>query len=307
MKKLFTSIILLITIGYILTNANYLMRLVMEKIIYKDEKLIKENNEYYKDINWEYVKITDNFYPTSKQEILNIFYTALNGGWDEVTYYCDKSYKDCLSDTEEMTNDNYILSNINNFVATYNSYNKIYVNYNTLGRVNITFQRIYSDEHINLINERVDKIISENINDKMTDEEKIKIIHDYIINNTRYDEERAIAVKSGTYDSLLHASNTAYGTLFNGKAICGGYTDTMAIFLDKLGFKNYKISSSKHIWNLVYINGEWRHLDLTWDDPVTNTGVNRLEHNFFLITDKELTDKNTGQHDYDKNIYLELK
>ena len=137
----------------------------------------------------------------------------------------------------------------------------------------------------------------------MSDEEKIKAIHDYIINNTKYDEERANIVKSGTYDTLLHSSNTAYGALFNGKAICGGYTDTMALFLDKLGFKNYKISTNSHIWNVVYINGTWKHLDLTWDDPVTNTGKDILEYNFFLISDEELENKNTSQHNYDKSIY----
>ena len=76
----------------------------------------------------------------------------------------------------------------------------------------------------------------------------------------------------------------------------------MALFLDKLGFKNYKISSAKHIWNAVYIDGEWKHLDLTWDDPITD-GADRLEYNFFLISDKELESKNTGQHNYNKVIY----
>lgn len=303
MKKLLTTIGLLLIIGFIFTNYRFLMRTVMQKVIDRDYDIAKENNEYFKNENWSYVQLTDNFNPSNKQDIMNIFYTALDNGWDEVTYYCADEYYNCIRDTEIITNDNYILSNINNYVPTYNGYNRIFVNYNSIGRVNVTFERIYNKQQIEAINKKIDSIINEIISNDMTDVEKIKTVHDYIINNTKYDEERATAVKTGNYDSLLHPSNTAYGTLFNGKAICGGYTDTMALFLDKLGFKNYKISTNKHIWNIVFINGEWRHIDLTWDDPVVNTGEDVLEHTFFLLSDDELESKNTNQHNYDKTIY----
>lgn len=303
MKKLLTTIILLLTISFIFTNYKSLMKMVMQNVVDKDYNITRENNEYFRNESWNYVQLTNNFNPSNIQDIMNIFYTALDSGWDEVTYYCADEYISCIKDTENITNDNYILSNINNFVSTYNSYNRIFVNYNSIGRVNITFERIYNKQQIEAINRKIDLIIKDIINDNMSDEEKIKTIHDYIINNTKYDEERANIVKSGTYDTLLHSSNTAYGALFNGKAICGGYTDTMALFLDKLGFKNYKISTNSHIWNVVYINGTWKHLDLTWDDPVTNTGKDILEYNFFLISDEELENKNTSQHNYDKSIY----
>lgn len=303
MKKLLTTIILLLTIGFIFTNYKSLMKMVMQNVVDKDYNITRENNEYFRNESWNYVQLTNNFNPSNIQDIMNIFYTALDSGWDEVTYYCADEYISCIKDTENITNDNYILSNINNFVSTYNSYNRIFVNYNSIGRVNITFERIYNKQQIEAINRKIDLVIKDIINDNMSDEEKIKAIHDYIINNTKYDEERANIVKSGTYDTLLHSSNTAYGALFNGKAICGGYTDTMALFLDKLGFKNYKISTNSHIWNVVYINGDWKHLDLTWDDPVTNTGEDILEYNFFLISDEELENKNTSQHNYDKSIY----
>ena len=302
MKRLLTTIVLLLIIGYIFTNYKSLMKIVMQKVVDKDYQTTQENNDYFRNENWSYVQLTNDFNPKNEQDIMNIFYTALDSGWDNVTYYCADEYEDCIKDTEKITNDNYILSNINNFVATYNSYNRIFVNYNSIGRVNITFERIYTKSQIEAINKKVDSIIKDLIDDDMSDEEKIKVIHDYIINNTKYDEDRAEVVKSGTYESLLHPSNTAYGALFNGKAICGGYTDAMALFLDKLGFKNYKISSAKHIWNAVNIDGEWKHLDLNWDDPITD-GADRLEYNFFLISDKELESKNTGQHNYNKVIY----
>ena len=67
-----------------------------------------------------------------------------------------------------------------------------------------------------------------------------------------------------------------------------------------------KISTINHIWNAVNINNEWLHLDLTWDDPVTDTNENVLLDDFFLISNNKLVGKNTKQHNYDINIYKEI-
>ncbi len=142
------------------------------------------------------------------------------------------------------------------------------------------------------------------ITDNMSSYDKIKAIHDYIINTTVYDQERANAVKNSS-EYVKYKSNTAYGPLIEGKAICGGYTDAMALFLDKMGIPNYKVSSEKHIWNLVYIDGAWKHLDLTWDDPVVSTGENMLLHTFFLIDSTTLMANDATEHTYNKNIYIE--
>lgn len=305
MKKLLSTIILLFLIFYITTNYEKIMHYVMVNVVYHDEILEKENNSYAKNKDWNYVQITENFNPKNQNDILNIFYTALNGGWNELTFYCDENYLNCLDDVENLTDDNNILSTINNFVPTYNSYSKININMNNLGRINILFNKIYTEEMIDILDKKIDEIYNEIIIDQMTTVEKIKAIHDYIINHTSYDEIRAEEIRNGTNNSSYHVSNTAYGALINGKALCGGYTDAMALFLDKIGIENYKIASSSHIWNYVNLDGQWFHLDLTWDDPVINTGENRLEHNFFLITTDELEEKNTGQHNYDKTIYSE--
>ena len=80
----------------------------------------------------------------------------------------------------------------------------------------------------------------------------------------------------------------------------------MAIFLDRYNIPNFKIISEKHIWNAVYLDGDWYHLDLTWDDPVTSDKSDVLEYNFFLITTDELEQLKTNQHVYDKTVFSEL-
>ena len=136
----------------------------------------------------------------------------------------------------------------------------------------------------------------------MSINDKIKTIHDYIINNTSYDVER------NDHGTSEYESNTAYGALIEHQAICSGYADAMAIFLSKFNIENYKIASATHVWNAVKINNTWYHLDLTWDDPVSDQGE-ILDHKYFLVTTEELkkTDGELFQHQFDPTVYLEFK
>lgn len=95
--------------------------------------------------------------------------------------------------------------------------------------------------------------------------------------------------------------------MINHLAICGGYTDTMAIYLDKLNIPNYRISTEEHVWNLVYFDNKWSHLDVTWDDPVTSNGVDMLMYDYYFIDTNTLISKDTTQHNFDRNIYREAQ
>ena len=307
MKKLITTLILLGLIACIYFYSDKIIDFVMYNFIYAEDFKYDEANVYKREYDFSFVKRTDDFEPNNKQDILNIIYTALNNGWTDFSFFCPKEYEECLADVENITNDSTLISNINNYVGTFNSYNKIMVNMNSFGRINIVVDRLYDDKAIVDIENKINEIYNNLINDSMSTTDKIKAIHDYIINNTVYDEERSSEIKSGNITSLKHPSNTAYGPLFTGKAICGGYTDIMALFLDKMGILNYKISSERHIWNFLYIDGTWKHLDLTWDDPVVNTGENVLEDTFFLISTEDLINKEVTQHTFNKDVFIEAK
>ena len=180
------------------------------------------------------------------------------------------------------------------------------------GEITIEITYLYTPEEIQTINNKIDEIIKNNINNTMDDYEKIKVIHDYLINNSKYDVERNNG-KGSVYNSYK-----AYGPLFQGYATCNGYTDAMAIFLNKFGIKNYKIAttpenenSTGHIWNAVYINDKWLHLDVTWDDPVAESGKDYLLHKYFLVNNEELKKADEGkvvvtEHNFLKNIYSEF-
>ena len=49
--------------------------------------------------------------------------------------------------------------------------------------------------------------------------------------------------------------------------------------------ENEKIS---HMWNIVWLNNEPYHLDVTWDDPVSES-EDFISHLFFNLTDKQIS------------------
>ena len=273
---------------------------IVEKIIFSKEIYIEEPNQYALDYDFEYIKTTDDFIADNRQEILNIIYTSLNNGYDNFYFYCH--YEECQEDVSDITEPENLIT-ISNYIHPYNVYRRVYVSTNSFDKVEIRIEKAYTNDNINSINQRLDQIIKEIITDDMSDKEKITVFHNYIIDNTVYDSNYL----ETNLNDIDNPSHKALGPLFFGKALCGGYADVMAIFLNRLNIPNYRISSSDHIWNFVYLDNNWYHLDLTWDDPVTDSGVNMRLDTFLLITTEQLENLNTNYHIYDKNVYPEAK
>lgn len=281
-----------------------------DKIVYKyyeytiDKKYSKINiNDYYKDDNFNYVDDYTESGIKNRNDLINSIYYAINSGTDYIERYIDSDYTNYINDINTLTAYNgaefkKVISTLNNFVHPYNSSNNVKISYGGDYKVGITINRAYTQDEINEINNKVDKILNDNVNNNMPPKEKIRVIHDYIIDHTEYDKLKYENKNDDTYKS-----NTAYGVLIEGYGTCNGYADAMEIFLDKMNIINYKISNEEHIWNLVYLDGKWYHLDLTWDDPISDININR--DTYFLISTKTLEKINDGTHTFDKNIYSE--
>ena len=310
MKKFrgfYTTILFCILFIFCFTYKEDIVNFVMSSAVQNKEVTLPNDTEVnFNNYEFGFVKETNDFHVKNRQGILNVIYTVLNHGISDFTFYCDKSYDGCLDELENISRDQVLLSTINNFVSPYNSYERVYFKITTYGEVNMTTDKLYSDEEIRKIESKIAEFETTNIKDNMNVRDKIKAFHDYLINNSVYDKERAKAIENGN-DSENNNSHKATGPLIDGIALCSGYSDAMKIYLDKLVVPNYKISNSNHIWNLVYLNGEWLHLDLTWDDPVTTDGSNILLHRFFLITTDELMKLDKNGHDFNSIYYPETK
>lgn len=304
-KELFLSIIICVLILLGLNFKDEIVNIAMKEYTQHKTVVYPKSNDYYADIDFELVKRTDQFHATSYQNILDIIYTLLDNGTTEFTFYCDDTYDECINDFDKISQDQILLSTINNMVSPFNSYKKIYFKRTAYGQITMKIDKLYSDDDINAVNDRIDSFIASNITEEMTAKEKIKAFHDFLINNSVYDKEKAAVIENGGETDFSN-SHKAIGPLVDGLSLCSGYSDAMKIFLDKLGITNYKISNSRHIWNLVYIDGSWLHLDLTWDDPITTTGENILLHNFFLIDTDALLKLDAEGHNYNPDYYKEL-
>lgn len=301
MKKYIVLLFLVILFGFTFAFRKPLYNLYRTYFVKEEKEVtLTASNDYTRDYDFNYVKRTDDFTPSNYQDLLNIYYTVLNSGEEEFSFYCTDEYSECINDVDSLANNQKVLSTINNFVHPFNSFRHLETSYDDYGKVTLKIEHIYSNNDIKLINAKVEEIEKEIWSSSMSNEDKIKEAHNYIINNSKYDKDRS------DNNIVKYKSDTAYGSLLEGYSLCGGYTDAMELFLEDMGIKSYKISSENHVWNAVNLNNAWYHLDLTWDDPITTDGSDILEYNFFLITTSELSELEGEQHNYDKNVYSEL-
>lgn len=134
------------------------------------------------------------------------------------------------------------------------------------------------------------------VKSEMTNVEKLLALHDYLVFHCTYDYGNYL---NGTIPSV---SYSAYGALVNKTAVCNGYALAMADLIKHIGLSGYVVASSNHAWNLVYVDGNWYHIDTTWDDPVSNTVDNNwnregnVRHHYFMISDEEIKALDTSSH-----------
>ncbi|MEK4083041.1 DUF5050 domain-containing protein [Psychrobacillus sp. FSL K6-1415] len=146
------------------------------------------------------------------------------------------------------------------------------------------------------VNMEVDRIIKENIRKGMSDLEKVKSIHDYLVLSVAYDYDNFL--KNNVSDD----SYEAYGALINKIVVCDGYTKSMALILNMVGVQTIQVTGiangGNHSWNMVKIDGQYYHVDTTWDDPVPNK-PGSVHYNYFLKNTKQLK----VNHQWDETAY----
>ncbi len=121
----------------------------------------------------------------------------------------------------------------------------------------------------------------------MTDLQKALVVHDYLVQLCEYDKER---LDTNTVPAVSH---TAYGALVNHICVCDGYGKAFSyVMQSKLNVPCVLVSSDSmnHAWNMIQIDGNWYHVDATWDDPVWDR-IGRVGHDFFLLSDSAIQDQ----------------
>lgn len=142
---------------------------------------------------------------------------------------------------------------------------------------------IHSPQEEKLINEFVERTISEMGLQGLSDYEKIKRVHDKIILMTDYDV----------------SYNSPYDILESGRGVCQSYAMLYSKFMENLNIPVRIVRGQTtdrniipHSWNLVMLDGKWYNVDLTWDDPIhyypTPNSKNFVSYEYFLVPNSSM-------------------
>ena len=131
--------------------------------------------------------------------------------------------------------------------------------------------------------QKVADILAKTVKPGMSHLQIALAIHDYLCAYGVYDE---------TYTLYQ-----GYELLVGGTAVCQGYAEAYMDLLQRAGLECILIESTPmdHCWNLVKLDGNWYHIDSTWDDPITDV-EGRTQHDNFLLSDGGIAQAGSKGH-----------
>ena len=143
------------------------------------------------------------------------------------------------------------------------------------------FDKAKIRDHQKALASRVDKLARPAMN--MTASEKERYIHDFICQNVRYDKLKK------------PYSHEIIGPLGQGVGVCEGIAKSVKILCDALGLWCIIAVSEanpdqgvkyRHAWNILKLDGQYVHLDATFDNSLGHDGV--IRYDYFNLDDKRL-------------------
>ncbi len=117
----------------------------------------------------------------------------------------------------------------------------------------------------------MDKVLA-GVQPGWSDAEKLLYLHDVLAEHCEYDMSLTIM--------------DAYAAMLGGSAVCQGYALALCMLCRRVGIPCYTITSDSlnHMWNVVQIDGEWYHCDVTYDDGSPDM-LGRATHQYLLVSD----------------------
>jgi hypothetical protein len=150
---------------------------------------------------------------------------------------------------------------------------------------------LYSLEEINRLKneceQRADKLLRRT--EGHGEYETALILHDSLAKNVEYVDDRQ------------KQRHTIIGPLVEKKAVCEGFAKAYKYLLNRADMQCLVVSGSaydpstgrvdSHAWNLVNIEGEWCHMDVTFDTTIRYLAT--LRYDYFGLTSSEITRDHT--------------
>jgi hypothetical protein len=119
----------------------------------------------------------------------------------------------------------------------------------------------------------------------MSDYEKVKFTHDYLIKNCEYNIDM----------------DGPYNCIFNKQCNCNGYALAFCLIMQTCDIECYYITGTDHAWNSIKLGSFWYNIDVTWDD----IGGDNISYDYFLCGrhewKKHRTTEATAGYKYNEN------
>lgn len=297
MKKIITVIIITFSIlglVYLYTSTD-----VLDFV--KCEQITMEDRQRYAG-RWYYNKLTDN-----QKEIYLYFAKSVDNK--------DKSTK--LKINSSLSNSQ-IEENINKAIEAYiydypeTFYIETKCKFKTINIISSKIIEIYPTylygDTTEIMRQELQQEISKIrsiLSDSMTEYEKELVVHDYLVKNIQYYEWEDIK-------DIPNEMHNAYSALVKKQAVCDGFSKAFQVIMQQEGIEcmlvNGMLEDVAHAWNIVNIEGDYYHIDLTSDQlKIGEESDSNLSHTFFNLTDEEINETHKKNKNYNYPVCIAQK
>ena len=126
------------------------------------------------------------------------------------------------------------------------------------------------------------KSIAKHLNEKLdNDYDKVKAVHDYLIQINKY--------------SYIYGG--AFNCLYLRSSACNGYASSFYLIMTELGIPCTCEFGDYHEWNSVCVDGVWYNIDVTWDDQ-----DHSVIYDFFLKSNNDWQGHHHGNSNATKSL-----
>ena len=210
-------------------------------------------------------------------------------GWDGISYTVyvskDNNYQYKIAEEEPIVQDNKYY------------YDDTLPNY----EYPVIDEQQFYDENTEL-NKLLDEILDEIIDINSNDFDKVLAVHNYMVLNTRYNEDHY------NNNAVTFEDCDAYHVLKNHTGVCSGYALATQALLNRAGVECIYVTGDAgsgndwggHAWNIVNIDGKYYQLDVTWDDPIGIDDDDFICWDYFLVSDNTLSKNHRWVNTYPK-------
>ncbi len=139
----------------------------------------------------------------------------------------------------------------------------------------------YRNDKAKEVGEKIEQIKAEIIKAGMSDEEKVRAIHDYIISHYEYAVNGDVNDYAQTQVLFDQGKGQcqAYSELFVALCLLSGVEAKIVSGESSFGF-----GEKGHAWCQVKLGHLWYHIDVTWDDPIPDV-AEMVRYDYYLKGD----------------------